>query len=339
MAYRSLLLHCMRHRNPQDRRCTYLVVLEHDSEPVDDLFDLSQYLSQLAVSDCEVIVVDGSPSPVFEANRRTLRWVSRHVAARPRHRNFSGSIDAVRAASDFASCEKVIVADEHVRYDEQAIASLCDLLELHEVVEPQDYFDPLPWWIGIEAGRMLVHRGVEPLPDHGATFGFRRSSIRGLRSNEGAWSIGDDPVRRLSTQGAEIFSACDVFVRRTPPAMSEWMSGLPRQAGDDFAMPVKTAFFFSLLPMALLLATFGGLRLAGGYAGAVAFGAVALALRGRAGATAFFPLRACLFAPLWVIERSISVYWALFRKLRGTPPDLARVAVPDGATEKVASGE
>ena len=65
----------------------------------------------------------------------------------------------------------------------------------------------------------------------------------------------------------------------------------------------------------------------------------ALALRGRAGAATFFPLRAVLFAPLWVFERSVSVYWALIRRLRGSDEPM-RVAVPDRARgTRVASGE
>lgn len=330
----------MRHRNPQDRRCTYLVVIERDREPAGDLRDLASYLSTLSIADCEVIVVDGSPSPVFESNRRILRWVARHVAARPRHRNFSGGIDAVRTAVEISNCDKVIVADENVRYEADAIDGVCELLDLHEVVEPQDYFEPLPWWSGIEAGRMLVHRGVEPLPDHGATFGIRKTIVRGLRGVDVAWSSGDDPVRRLASQGAEVFSACEVFVRRLPPPLDDWLRERPRQADDDFAMPVKTAFFFALLPMAALLAFAGGMRLAGGYAGAIAFASMALALRGRGGARTFFPLRACLCAPLWVLERSISVYWALFRKLNGSSIDVMRPAVAERRSgTKVASGE
>jgi len=340
MAHPSLLQRTMRHRNPQDRRCTYLVVIERDRETAGDLRDLASYLSTLAVADYEVIVVDGSAAPVFERNRRVLRWVASHVAARPRHRLFSGGIDAVRAAADVSNCDKVIVADENVRYDADAIESICDLLDLHEVVEPQDYFEPLPWWSGIEAARMLVHRGVEPLPDHGATFGIRKSSVRGLRGVDVAWSNGEDAVRRLASQGAEVFSACDVFVRRLPPPLDDWLRDRPRQADDDFAMPVKTAFFFALLPMAILLAIFGGIRLAGGYAGAIAFGSMVLALRGRGGAATFFPLRACLCAPLWVLERSVSVYWALFRKLNGASADPTHPAVAElGAGAKVASGE
>ena len=113
------------------------------------------------------------------------------------------------------------------------------------VVEPQDYFDPLPWWGGIDAGRMLVHRGVDPLPDHGSTVGFRKSAIRGLRSVEGTLPA-SDPVRRLASQGAEVFSAIGLFVRRLPPLFQQWLRQRPLQAGSDFVLPVKTIVFFSL---------------------------------------------------------------------------------------------
>ena len=330
----------MRHRNPQESRCTYLIAIQREQEPSGDVRDLASYLSTLRVSNCEVIIIDGSPAPIFESNGRVLRWVGRHIAARPRHRTLGGGIDLVRAAVDVSSCEKIVVADENVRYANEAIDTICGLLDTHEVVEPQDYFEPLPWWSGIEAGRMLVHRGVEPLPDHGATFGLRKSAVRGLRGIDVGWWNGDDPVRRLASLGAEVFSACEVFVRRLPPAFSAWLSERPRQADDDFAMPVKTAFFLALLPVAALLAMFGGMRLTGGYAGAILIGSMALAIRGRAGAATFFPLRACLGAPLWMLERSISVYWALFRKLRGSAGDPARMIVAEGGTgTRVASGE
>jgi hypothetical protein len=286
-----------------------------------------------------VVVVDGSPKTAFGKNAQSLRWVSRHVAARPRHRSFSGALDPIRAALDFAECDKVVVADPNVRYDVVVIDRICTLLDTHEVVEPQDYFDPLPWWSGIEAGRMLVHRGVDPLPDHGVTFGMRKWSVRGLRAIDAAWSNGDDAVRRLASQGAEVFSAVDVFVRRLPPLLTEWLRNRPRQADDDFAMPLKTAFFFALLPAAALLAVLGGVRLAGGYAGAVVCASMVLAIRGRVGAATFFPLRACLAAPLWVLERSVSVYWALFRKLRSANGSVVDPAVAERKTNtRIASG-
>jgi hypothetical protein len=282
-------------------------------------------------------VLDPSPRMLFELNGRILRWVARHEPVRPEHCTPSGTFDPVRAATAVATSEKVIVASEDVRYTPEAITQLCDLLEMHEVVEPQDYLEPLPWWGSIDAGRILVHRGIEPQPDHGATFGFRRSAVNALRSL-GTRDLADDPARRLSSSGAEVFAAADVFVRRNPGALDEWLERRPRIAGNDFVLPLKSAFFFSLVPFLLLLGTFGGARLAGVYAGLIAFSSIGLALRGRVGATSFFPLRACFFAPVWVLERSVSVYWALFRKLRGVEADTSRLVLPDRAAgTKVAS--
>ena len=328
----------MRTRPARERRCSYVVVAESAIAAPEELRKLANYLSTLGLAGVEAIVVDPSPRPQFELNSRVLRWVGRHVAPCEGHRSPGGSIDPVRTAADLASCEKVIVAAEDVRYTPEAIGQLCDLLDLHEVVEPQDYLDPLPWWGGIEAGRILVHRGIEPQPDHGATFGFRRAAVRSLRSL-GAADVHDDQVRRLASVGAEVYAAGDVFVRRQPGKLDEWWDARPRQAGGDFVLPMKTAFFFSLVPLLLLLATLGGLQLAGGYAGVIAFASMALAMRGRSGAGSFFPLRAVLFAPLWVFERSVSVYWALYRKLRGAD-EPQRIAVPDRARgTRVASGQ
>jgi hypothetical protein len=333
----------MRNRQPQDRRCSYVVLLEHGhahtTADTDALRDLAHYLSTVAVTDCDVIVLDASPRVDFEQNARILRWVGRHMAVRADMYTPSGTVDVLRAAAAASACEKVIVAAPDVRYTPVAIEQLCQLLDLHEVVEPQDYLDPLPWWGGIEAGRMLVHRGIEPQPDHGATFGFRRGALhtlRGLASHE----AGEDAVRRLVAHGAEVHPATDVFVRRNPPELGQWIESRPRFAGDDFALPMKSAFFFALVPLLVLLATVGGLRLALSYAGVIAFASIALALRGRVGAGAFFPLRTCFFAPLWIAERSVSVYWALYRKVTRADVAAARVAVPDRASgTKVASGE
>jgi hypothetical protein len=321
----------MRNSRPQDRRCSYVVLVQSATASTGELRELATYFSTLGVAGCDVVILDPSPRLQFELHARVLRWVGRHVSVRPEYRS-GGGIDVVRAATAVAACEKVIVATEDVRYTPEAVGQLCDLLDVHEVVEPQDYLDPLPWWGGIEAGRMLIHRGIEPQPDHGATFGFRRSAVRALR---GLAHSADPGPRRLSALGAEVFPAADVFVRRETSPLAEWLSARPRLAGEDFALPLKTGFFFSLVPLLLLLGGFGGFRLAGIYMGMIAFTSLALAVRGRAGAAAMhFPLRACLFAPLWVLERSISVYWALFRKLRGTDEDPSRVTIPDERRER-----
>jgi hypothetical protein len=311
-------------RQGRDCRCSYLVLLT--SSASEELRELGCYLSRVAVAGCDVVVLDPSPEPRFEENGRILRWVARHVALKPEHCTLGGWFDPIRAAVAAAISEKVIVAAENVRYTSEAIEQLCELLDSHEVVEPQDYLEPLPWWGKVEAGGILVHRGIEPQPDHGATFAFRRTAVRGLRSLGS--DIEDDAVRRLAAAGAEVFFAGEVFVRREPGAFDTWIENRARIAGNDFALPMKSAFFFSLVPLLLLLTLLGEPRFAGIYAGLIAFSSVGLALRGRVGASAFFPLRACLFAPLWILERSISVYWALFRKLRGVESE--PVMLPHG---------
>jgi hypothetical protein len=298
-----------------DRRCSYIVTTDGDCGG--DLRELAAYLSDLGVAKCEVIILDDSSEHTFARHRRVLCWVGRHIAVRPRHRNFVGAVDPLRAAVDLASCDKVIVADARVRYSPRALDELCTMLDAHEAVEPQDYVEPLPWWGGIEAGRMLVDRAIEP-SSRAATFAFRRNAVRGLRELE--------RVR-----------APEVFVRRLPPPIDQWLQERPRQAGDDFDFPVKTAFFLALVPLALILAAFGGVRLAGGYASAIAFAAVALAVRGRIGAASFFPLRACLYAPLWVLERSVSVYWALFRRLRSIGAETRVAAEMNAAVTRTSS--
>jgi hypothetical protein len=316
----------MRPNRKSDRRCTYVVALAASSSRL-DLRPLAEYLSTLTVAGCEVIVLDASDA--IDDHRRVLRWVARHVTVHE-------PIDVVRAAASVASCEKVIVANENVRYNIADLTELCALLDAHEVVEAQDYLEPLPWWGGIDAGRMLVHRGIDPHPDCGGTFGFRRAVLRGLRGFDATGAA--DPVRTLSLHGAEVVSAADLFVRRCPPPLDEWLRERPREADHDFDVPAKSAFFFALIPMALLLALLGGGRVAIGYTGAVAFASIVLAVRGRIGAGAFFPLRACFFAPLWVIERSVSVYWALLQRVRGGVVEVQAVPAAQ-QNAKVASGE
>jgi hypothetical protein len=77
---------------------------------------------------------------------------------------------------------------------------------------------------------------------------------------------------------------------------------------------------------------------AGGYFGAIAFASIALALRGRVGAGSVFPLRACFYAPLWVVERSVSVYWALGLRMRGAAAEPAGLLLAEKSSPRAASG-
>jgi hypothetical protein len=286
-------------------------VLQREFASTEELHDLAGYLSSLSVCDFDIAIIDTLPNA---ENRRVLRWVGRYIPAKT-------CVDPVRAALDIASCEKVIVADAQVRYAHDALDHLCALLDLHEVVEPQDYFEPLPWWGGLEAGRLLLRRGIGPRTEDAVTFGFRKRTVRGLRSIDSS-IVTDHPVRRLESLGAEVFCAMEIFVRRIPPTLDRWLRDRPRQ----FDQP---AIFFGVLPLALILSLLIDPRVAVLYLGLLGFCALALAIRGRIGAASFFPLRVCFYAPVWLLERSISVYWALLLDMTGTrEPD--RMPIPAG---------
>ena len=125
----------------------------------------------------------------------------------------------------------------------------------------------------------------------------------------------------------------------SPARSTNGSTARPRLAGDDFSLPLKIGVLLLARPAAPAPRRSSAARgWRGVYAGVIAFASIGLALRGRAGASAFFPLRTCLFAPLWVFERSVSVYWALLRKLRGAEADHARIVMPEhGRGTKVAS--
>src|SRR5919109_1959125 len=97
-------------KRPLTWRCSYVVLVQGAGDSLHGLRELAAYLSTLGVAGCEVVILDSSPRLQFELNGRVLRWVGRHIAVS------GGGLDIVRAAADYASCEKVIVADDDVRY-------------------------------------------------------------------------------------------------------------------------------------------------------------------------------------------------------------------------------
>jgi hypothetical protein len=324
----------MNRRQPRARGCTYAVAVDADATQ-SEVVALASYLSTLSLADCEVLILDGSPAHQFDSNRHVLRWVGRHVAVDPRHRFADGEIDLLRAAVELASSEKVIVAVEGTRCTAADVVSICGLLDRHEVVEPEDYVAADGWWGGVEAGRILLHRGLEQPGQVRSTLAVRRSAYRPLLEFEER--SGDAHLRRMIIHAAEQYGEHDVFIRREAPRREKWLQRRVREAAADFSLPLKTAFFLGLLPVVLLMAAVGGATTAAGYTGVLAFASVLLALKGRAGAARFFPVRACFFAPLWVAERSVSVYWALIQSMRAKRSVAAKWSAGDSPARAAAS--
>jgi hypothetical protein len=138
----------------------------------------------------------------------------------------------------------------------------------------------------------------------------------------------EEIIRHLAQDGCTFAYANDLFVRKCPPTFRKWTEQRPRQAYEDFGMHLKTTLFFALLPLSFLIG--GRFRIAGL---AIFFLTLSLlttliAARGRAlgKARRFFPAHCCFFAGLWVFERTLSTYWALYWYLtRGGYPFGGRV--------------
>lgn len=296
-------------------RCTYLLPIRRVRAHADEIEAFAQYFRSLAHSGCEVIVVDGSPAEVFAEHDRAWGKLCRHSTVDSQYKYLNGKVNGVHTGVDLASSEKIVLADDDIRYTSEEITRACDLLERHEMVRPQNYLSPLPWWGRMEAARMLINRGVLRTGDYPGTCAFRRSTFLRVGHYDGDVLFDNEEiVRHFVLQEADVFYALGLFVHKRPPTFRKWMEQRPRQAYEDFVMRAKTLLFASLLPIILMLGILGGVQAMLLFACFVSVCAVLLALRGlwRDRADRVFPTYVILYAPLWVAERVLSTYWALY---------------------------
>jgi hypothetical protein len=299
-------------------RCTYLLPIRRVRASPPEMVELRAYFARLAHAGCEVLVVDGSPAAVFAAHDRAWGAFVRHLPVDPRYRYLNGKVNGVHTGVDAATCERIVVADDDIRYTADDIARTCRLLDDHDMVRPQNYLSPLPWWARMEAARMLVNRGTLRAGDYPGTCAVRRSTFRRLGHYDGDVLFDNEElVRHFAAGGARIAYARDFFVLKRPPTLAKWREQRPRQAYEDFGMRAKTALFAAILPLGVVTAFAGGRRAAGAYGAIVAATSVALAWRGGCGgASRVVPATIPLWAPVWVLERCLSTYWAMYWKLR-----------------------
>ncbi|HEX8282901.1 MAG TPA: glycosyltransferase family 2 protein [Pyrinomonadaceae bacterium] len=303
----------------EDFRCTYLLPIRRVRANAAEAEEFARYFRGLAGAGCEVVVVDGSPSEVFDAHARAWEGVCRHVPVDSRYKYLNGKVNGVHTGVDLARCERVVLADDDIRYTADDIERACALLERHEMVRPQNYLAPLPWWARTESARMLINRGALRAGDYPGTCAFRRSTFRRVGHYDGDVLFDNEEiVRHFALCGADVLCATDFFVLKRPPTFHKWLEQRPRQAYEDFVMRAKTALFASLVPLALALAVFMGGASLLAFVAFVSLASVLVALRGllRDRAFRFFPARLLLYAPLWVLERALSVHWAFYWRAR-----------------------
>jgi hypothetical protein len=306
-------------RTKADIQATYLLPIRRARHDPSEVKRLSDYFNLLRLAGCEVLVVDGSPKSIFEEHKKAWQHFSRHVAPDPKYTYLNGKVNGVHTGVALASCERIILADDDIRYTIANVKRMCHLLDSFEMVRPQNFIEPLPWWARVETARILINRGALRAGDYPGTCGFRRSTMYRVGPYDGDVLFDNEEiVRHFVLHHATINYALDFCILKRPPTFAKWLEQRPRQAYEDFVMRVKTAAFVSVLPLTLALSYLKSIRAGVAFLAALSLISVLISTRGllRNRAYKFFPFHSSLCSPLWILERSLSVYWAIYWKMR-----------------------
>jgi hypothetical protein len=286
--------------------------------------ELAQYLRGLGPEVEEILVVDGSPEPRFAEHAAALAGVARHLRPHPDLRFRMGKVNGVLTGLRETACERVVIADDDVRYDARALRRTVALLAEADLVRPQNYFRPLPWHARWDTARTLLNRVFTgdrefPVGDFPGTLAVRRSILPASGYDGDSLFENLELMRTVSGAGGTVLTPLDLYVARCPPSSAHFFSQRVRQAYDDFAIPVRLAFFLAALPWALRQAAARRRSAAARSLGAAALALIAAAEAGRrrAGGGERFPASSSLLAPAWVAERSLCAWLAVAARLRG----------------------
>lgn len=275
--------------------------------------ELSEYLRELRAVCAEIVIVDGSPPDIFAAHAEAWGSWTVHVAPDPDTYCKMGKVAGVRTGVRLARFEAVVIADDDVRYERAGLQRLIQHLRDHDLVRPQNFFDPLPWHARWDTARTLLNRALGA--DYPGTLGIRRSRFMAMGGYDGDVIFENlELIRSVQASGGSTVSPLDFFVRRLPPRTSHFWGQRTRQAYDDFALPLRMVSWLAVVP--LILVTILSRRPARGCLAAAALVLLAERGRRRAGGAPVFPPSASLLAPLWVLERGVCSWLAVAQRLR-----------------------
>ena len=285
--------------------CTYVLPLR--SERALSSGELTGYLAWVAAR-AETIVVDGSPTAVFEEHARAWGAFVRHVAPAAGLATAMGKVGGVLTGVRMASHECLIIADDDVRYDAAALSRVVAELEDADIVRPQNFFDPLPWHAAWDTGRTLLNRISGG--DWPGTLGVRRSVIEATGGYDGRAMFENlELVRTVRAAGGREAVPLDLYVARRPSSSSHFWSQRIRQAYDELARPLRLGTQLALLPTAVAIGALGGAGWLLATVACVVLGAESG--RRRAGGRRVFPTATSFYAPLWLAERAVCSWLAL----------------------------
>lgn len=279
------------------------------------LDDLAAYLRDV-VQWADVLVVDGSPDDLFERHSAAFPSEVHHL--RPRALGRNGKVAGVLTGMAHVSGERVVIADDDVRYSADAFRRMVSLLEEADVVRPQNYFLTSPWHARWDTARSLLNRALGS--DYPGTLGVRRSTLMATGGYDGDVLFENlELIRTIRAAGGLEVRADDLFVGRIPCSARHFVRQRIRQAYDDFAQPSRLVVELGVLPVLVLL---GRRRHPARNYLIFALALVGLAEIGRRrrDGRQVYPSTAALWAPAWAAERSLTVWAALCLRLTGGVP-------------------
>jgi hypothetical protein len=275
--------------------------------------ELTEYLRELLRLCAEILVIDGSPSEVFDANAEAWGSWTLHVRPDPQAHCKMGKVAGVTTGVRLANYEAVVIADDDVRYGPVALQQVAGYLAEYDLVRPQNFFAPLPWHARWDTARTLLNRAFGA--DYPGTLAIRRSRFIGMGGYDGDVIFENlELIRSVQASGGTILSPLGLYVRRLPPTASHFWGQRTRQAYDDFALPLRMACWLSVIPLLVMLVL--KRRSAVACLSATSLALVAEYGRLRDGGAEIFPPSASLLAPLWVLERGVCSWLAILQRLR-----------------------
>ncbi len=238
--------------------------------------------------------------------------LGRHLAPDPELRTPMGKVGNVITGVREARNERVVIADDDVRWDRAGLMRVAALLDEYDLVRPQNYFHPLPWHARWDTARTLLNRSVGR--DFPGTLAVRKSAFERAGGYDGDVIFENlELIRTIEAAGGSVTSPLDLYVLRRPPSAEHFLGQRVRQAYDELAQPGRMALFLAIGPAALWALARGRWRAVA----AAALGSVGLAEIGRrrAGGEAVFPASSSLLAPAWIAERAVCMWAALWQRL------------------------
>lgn len=276
------------------------------------LAELTDYLVRLSAW-IDVTVVDGSAPERFAAHRSAWPAAVRHLPPEP-WPGANGKVAGVMTGVRHARHERVVIADDDVRYGPVELSAVADLLATYDLVRPSNYYTAWPWFAAWDTSRTLLNRALAA--DFPGTLGVRRSTLLAAGGYRGDVLFENlELIRTVIAVGGVECIAQDLYVARIPPTAGHFWGQRVRQAYDDFAQPGRLALELGLLPLLVwsLRRPQRLVRLV------LAVCALAEIGRRRAGGASVYPAGTVLWAPLWVAERAVCIWLAVGYRRRGVP--------------------